>query len=306
MGMGKIITVKGSVEKESMGITYVHEHLIVKPNSEDKKYSDYTLNDIDKMKSEVNDFKKLGGNTIVEMTPINYGRDVLAYKKIAEENNINVICCTGFHKEEFIPSWVNIKSDEYIFNFLISEIRDGIDDNNIRPGVIKIGTSYNNITNNEKRIINIVSKVQKETGLPISTHCDKGTMGLEQTEILLKNGVNPDKIILGHIDSKMDIEYAKVLCSLGVNICIDHVGRDLDDNDDFRVKMIQYLVNQGYADKVVLSGDMGKKSYLKCYNGKPGFEYILKTFRTNLLKYVNSNAIEKIMIENPKRIFTIE
>lgn len=306
MYKGKIITVNGPIESGCMRVTYAHEHLIVKPNSKDEKYFDYTLDDIEKIQLEVNDFKNLNGNTIVEMTPINYGRDVLGYKRISQNSNINIICCTGFHKEEFMPEFIRRKSDEEIFDLLIKEVNEGIEGTGIRPGVIKIGTSYNNITNNEKRIINIVSKVQIETGIPISTHCDKGTMGVEQAEMLLENGVNPDKIILGHIDSKMDLEYAKKLCGLGVNICIDHVGRELDNEDEFRINMIQSLVNEGYADKIVLSGDMGKKSYLKCYNGKPGFEYILKTFKINLLKYIDSKDIEKIMVGNPKRIFTLE
>ena len=82
-------------------------------------------------------------------------------------------------------------------------------------------------------------------------------------------------MLLCHIDSRMDIEYAMKICELGANICLDHVGRELADRDQFRVEMITELVRAGFAGRVTLSGDMGKKGYLPAYGGKPGLAYIL-------------------------------
>ena len=64
----------------------------------------------------------------------------------------------------------------------------------------------------EEKAIRVAARAQRELGLPISTHCDKGTMGLEQAEILKSLGVDLSRVLLCHIDSRMDIEYAMKRC----------------------------------------------------------------------------------------------
>ncbi|MBA5850693.1 aryldialkylphosphatase [Clostridium sp. cel8] len=300
------ITVLGKVDTENLGVTYSHEHLIVKPNSDDPKYYDYTLDDINKSIEETFSFKRSGGKTVVEMTPINYGRDPNAYKKISEITGVNIICCTGFHKTEFLPDFVYNSKDEDIFNLLMKEINEGIEDTGIRPGVLKIGTSFNTINDIEKKLIGIVAKAHSCTGLPVSTHCDKGTMGVEQAQLLIKNGVNPERIVLGHVDIPKDIDYVKKLCSMGVNVQIDHVGRELDSKDSFRINMINDLVADGYVKQIFISGDMGKKDYFKSYGGKPGLEYIADELKYNLVEKIGIKNFNQIMIDNPKRFFKIQ
>ncbi len=89
-------------------------------------------------------------------------------------------------------------------------------------------------------------------------------------------------VLLGHIDSKHDIDYAKELCKRGAKICIDHVGRSLSDHDAFCVQLITELIEAGFVDHVVLSGDMGKTDNLLSYGGTPGFGYILTELKKNL------------------------
>lgn len=95
-------------------------------------------------------------------------------------------------------------------------------------------------------------------------------MGMDQLRLLEKHGVDPKNVLLCHIDSKMDTDYAIRLCREGATICLDHVGRELQDRDSYRVRMITALVEAGCVDHVTLAGDMGKKNYLPAYGGKPG------------------------------------
>ena len=105
--MTMINTVTGPVSAEALGITYIHEHLYVIPNAL-PEYYDYTLDNIDKSIAEAISFKNAGGQTLVDLTPINYGRSPLILKKIAESATINILFVTGFHKEEFQPKWLNL------------------------------------------------------------------------------------------------------------------------------------------------------------------------------------------------------
>ena len=236
-------------------------------------------------------------------TPINYGRNVKAYQRIAQATGVHVICCTGFHKQLFMPPWFGDKTDGELYDILMDEVTNGLDDTEIHPGVIKLGTSFEEVTAAEKRSIEAVARVHRDTGIPISTHCDKGTMGMDQLRLLEKHGVDPKNVLLCHIDSKMDTDYAIRLCREGATICLDHVGRELQDRDSYRVRMITALVEAGCVDHVTLAGDMGKKNYLPAYGGKPGFTYILTDLKAELLPYIGEENFHKMMVENPKRIF---
>ncbi|MDK2806085.1 MAG: 5-phospho-D-xylono,4-lactonase [Thermoanaerobacterium sp.] len=288
-----------------MGLTYSHEHLLLKPGTH-PKYRDYILDDPEKIIEEILSFKMAGGRTIIEMTPINFGREVFKYRDISERTGINVAFCTGFHKEEFIPLWVYTKTDKEIIDILLDEINHGVKGSGLKPAVLKFGTSFNRITEIEERVIKIIIKVHKITGLPISTHCDKGTMALEQAEILLENGVEPERVVFGHVDIQNDVEYLSRICSRGFNVLIDHLGRKENAGDAVKIDMIKSLIEMGYKDQIFLSGDMGKRSYLKSYGGNPGFEYILTNFREKLLlSGIDDDLINHFLIDNPKRLFCI-
>lgn len=236
------VTVCGPLNVNKLGVTYVHEHLMVKPQLPDEYYIPYTLDDEAASTEETRSFSAAGGETLVEMTPINYGRNVKAYQRIAQATGVHVICCTGFHKQLFMPPWFGDKTDGELYDILMNEVTNGLDDTEIHPGVIKLGTSFEEVTAAEKRSIEAVARVHRDTGIPISTHCDKGTMGMEQLRLLEKHGVDPKNVLLCHIDSKMDTDYAIRLCREGATICLDHVGRELQDRDSFRVRMVTALV----------------------------------------------------------------
>ena len=304
MGKSQVMTVSGFVDAEQLGTVYAHEHLIVQPQISEDQYILYTLKDEKASFKEAESFANAGGKTIVEMTPIYYGRDVWAYQRIAKEAGIYVVCCTGFHKELFMPPWFKEKKLSELYDLVVDEINNGMDGTLIQPGVIKMGTSFETITKQEEKSIEIVAKIHRDTGIPISTHCDKGTMGIEQLDMLEHYGVFPEEVLLGHIDSKHDIDYAKELCKRGATICIDHVGRCLSDKDAFCVRMITDLVEDGFADHVVLSGDMGKMDYLLAYGGTPGLKYILTDLKNTLLKHISEEDFWKMLIKNPQRFLS--
>ena len=301
--MGSVMTVCGRISDEKLGYTLPHEHLIVSPNLPDKKYDEYRLENIDLMYLEVEKFRKKYGETIVEMTPINYGRDPSKYKHISVKENINIICCTGFHKEEFLPEWIFEEDESIIINLLLKEVNEGIENSKIFPGVIKCGTSYNNITKTEEKVIKAVSKVHKLTKIPISTHCDKGTMILEQGELLVKCGVKPEHVLLGHTDVQTNINIQLEALKRGFNILIDHVGRELMNTDEDRIRKLELMINKGFMNQIFISGDMGKKEYITSYGGKPGLEYIFDSFKDKFNKEIGPKYFEIIMKNNPKRFF---
>lgn len=300
-----INSVCGEIPNSSLGTTYIHEHLYVYP-SEQLKYYDYTIDDIDRATAEAISFKNAGGNTLVDLTPINYGRSPMLLKKIAQAANVNILCITGFHKEEFQPKWLPEMSNQEIYDFLVHEILDGIGFDKIKPAAMKLGTSYNAVTESEKRIIDIEGNVQQDTHIPIVTHCDQGTMGVEQLKGLKAAGADLSHVCLSHVDLAEDVDYVERLADMGASVSFDHIGRHLADHDALRVKMLTRLVADGYGDRICLAGDMGRKKYYLAYGGKPGLKYILTDLKNDLLPHIGNEAYEKMVNSNPQKVLIRE
>ena len=156
----------------------------------------------------------------------------------------------------------------------------------------------------ERKCIQAVAKTHLLTGLKISTHCDKGTMGIEQLNILVENGVRPQDIILGHIDCSEDEEYIFDLLNLNVNVEIDHIGRTLR-HDKWVIELLKKVQSRNQLAQIFLSQDMGKKDYLHSYQGKPGLSYILNDFKKMFLTSFTEDDFSQILNKNPASFFKL-
>ena len=97
--MGFIRTLLGDIEPEKLGVTYSHEHIKCEPPYwKEKGEDDLLLDDFKKSLKEVEDFKKAGGNSIIDATVIDYGRDSNSVAKISQETGVHIVGTTGFNK----------------------------------------------------------------------------------------------------------------------------------------------------------------------------------------------------------------
>ena len=192
------------------------------------------------------------------------------------------------------------KSTEEISDILADDILEGRD--GIRAGFIKIGTYYNMIHPLEEKTAVAAAQAQKRCGAPIWGHTEAGTMGMELLDILARENVDFSTVALGHLDRNPDEYYLLKLADRGIYIQFDGPGKVKYYPDSIRVALIKSLISPGYADQLLISGDMGRASYLEGYGGGPGFRYIKTKFIPRLLdEGVDEDVIHKIFVENPKR-----
>lgn len=295
-----ITTIMGDVS--SIGKTYIHEHITLDLSSH-KKDPDTNYNDIDEVILELKEIQKKGIDTIVEVTNRGMGRDVLAMVEIVNKTGLNIIASTGFYKEPFLPQYYFNLSDKELIKMLIEDIEKGIEGTNIKAHVLgEIGTSYNEIKDTEKRLFNIISRVHLETGKPIFTHTTLGTMGLEQIEMLNDNGVDLEKVLIGHVDLNDDLDYHLRIADKGCYLGFDTIGKINYQSDENRIKLIKELVERGHEAQIVMSLDLTRKSHLKKYNGI-GYSYLIDVFMPNLVNCgVSLKIIDKFFIDNPNRL----
>jgi phosphotriesterase-related protein len=232
----------------------------------------------------------------------------------------HIVLTTGFQRGEFYDNrthWVATCSVEQIAEMLIKEIKEGLDKHSYngpivervsaKAGVIKVGSSYGVITPFEKKVFQAASIAQQETGAPIVTHTERGTMAMEQVNLLKEYGANLEKVILSHVQKNPDPYYHKKLVETGVTLCYDGPARVKYYSDNIIADLIYRLVEAGYQKHIVLSMDAGRASYQKAYGNGYGIDYMLTVFVPRLKEEgLSQKAIDDILINNPARLLAIE
>ncbi len=297
-----ISTVKGTIDKEELKKTYVHEHLCI-DLSHIKGDQDTNLNDIEGI---IDELKNSTVNSIVEVTNIGMGRNIEVLKYISEKTGINIIPSTGFYKEPFLPKEIYEMDYKDIGRIIIREITEGIDDTNIKAHVIgEVGTSKDEIKPMELKVLQSAIYAHLETGHPIFTHTSLGTMALEQLNLFKKHNVNMSKVLIGHLDLRCDYDYHLTIADSGCYIGFDTIGKTNYEKDEVKIQHIKHLINRGHLNQIVLSQDITRKSHLKKHGGI-GYDYITESFIPKALREgITEAQIEQILVENPKRLLEV-
>ncbi|MED1421356.1 phosphotriesterase family protein [Bacillus smithii] len=321
-----IQTVTGELAPEQLGKTLMHEHFFFdyagfQGDRTLAGRSKETL--LEEASHAAAIMKKHGVKTVIDPTPSDCGRDATILKALSERSGIHIICASGYYYEgEGGPAYFKFRqalgtAEQEIYDLLKTEVTEGIEGTGIKAGVIKLASSKDRITPYERMFFVAAAQVQKETGVPIVTHTQEGTMGPEQAKLLVENGGIPEKIIIGHMCGNNDIDYQLRTLDYGVNVAFDRFGlQNLvgAPTDDRRIGTFMGLIALGFEDRLFLSHDtvnvwLGRppqmppemKEALK--NWQPGhlFENILPKMKQGGL---TDEQIDKIFVRNIQRVFS--
>ena len=181
-----------------------------------------------------------------------------------------------------------------------------------KAGVIKAGTGYANISDYELKTMKVAALTQKETGVPISIHTQLGTMGYEDAQYLIKQGADPEHVIICHVQKDPDRFYHKKILDTGVYICYDGPDRAKYYPDSVHVDNLKWLIEHGYQKKILLSMDAGRASYQKYHMAKSGKEangisYLITRFTDEMREAgISDEAIQDLLINNAAKAFAFK
>lgn len=288
-----VMTVTGPVEVETLGITTIHEHMIVDGSANYKPPDDPELRkmaesplrmdtigwarkvgwghldncyrlDVDEAIEEINHFKSAGGQTVVDQTPAGTSRDPKALRKIAEATGLNIIMGGGYYEEVQHPEYIKERTVDDIANEIIREINVGVDGTEIRMGIIgEVGTG-NPVTSDEEKVLRASAKAQASTGTPLSIHHNIwGRHGPKVLSIAKEEGADLNHTLISHVDldARCDLSYYEAIASTGAYLGFDTFGQ----TDAYQYKNIQrpgrvYPTDYERAENVAKAVEAG---YLK-------------------------------------------
>ena len=314
--MKQVQTVLGPVPIEQLGVTLMHEHLVIGwPGWIFDPLARFDRMRITSMLIErLHELKALGVSTFVDPCPIELGRNPELAAEVAEATGMHIICATGLYTNRLgIPVYFRQRSVDEIAEIFTRELTEGIGSSGIRAGLIKCATGLDEITRHEEKCLRAAGRAHRATGAPVLTHTESATMGNEQLDILASEGVDFGRVIIGHSCGTANLEYHLSLLDRGAFLGFDRFGLEALFPDRFRIAALAGLLAIGYARQIILSHD-----HVGCFLGRPpsrapesqrGLE---KWSYTHLFKEVlpklrtigvSEMQIQTMLVENPRRIF---
>ena len=269
-----------------------------------------TLDDFDTQLSEVMEFKKAGGGTIVDVSNFGLTRNPQGLKRISETSGLNVVMGAGWYQKMFHPRDMSVRTVEELTDIIVHDITVGVNNTNLRAGIIgEIGVEGRPLTDNEIKSTRASARASVLTGAPMSFHMGGGTPEEKQRilDIVQEEGVDLNHVVMGH-NGVGNVELMKRITDRGAYIEFDFMGMGpqsvTPQATEKLAQNIATLVNGGLTERILVGHDVCTQLQLK-KNGGGGFGYISNSLIPALkAKGVSDAAIQKIMVENPRRVLT--
>jgi phosphotriesterase-related protein len=343
---GKVQTVLGPIEPSEMGVTLTHEHIFidlscyyVEPEEASLRwYRDkpYTIDMVGKttaiwylntdnvhlldeaeVTAAIDKYRLAGGNTVVDVTNPDIGRDPLALARISRATGLNIVMGAGHYVPVAHPADMDERSEDSIYERLVRDVTVGVGDTGIKSGVIGELGNVHPLTDNQTKVLRAAGRAHAETGCPVLIHPGHHEDShLSILEILDRAGCPPERVIMGHLDWSIDAfdvltRIAETGCFLEYDVfgfeasSLGYLGGYLDPlSDAQRITHLEFLVGSGYGDKITVGQDVCMKWFRAEYGGK-GYAHILENIVPRMRARGWTQAqLDDMLIHNPAKALT--
>lgn len=245
---------------------------------------------------------KFGLSLVVEQTCRGMGRNVAALARVSAASGVAVVAATGWYYEPFHPPDVRRADVGRLVETLTRDVEDGIGPARIRPGLIgEVGSHGEHPSAPERRTLTAAARVAARTGLSVATHTRLGRGGPAQLALLTAQGLAPHRIAIGHQDLLDAPAVHRRLAAEGAYVAFDTVGKTAYQDDATRLRLLLALVDAGHADRVLLSCDISRHTYLTCRGGQ-GYGHVFRSFLPRVRAAgVGDDLVDLMTRRNPLR-----
>jgi phosphotriesterase-related protein len=320
MRAGEVQTFRGPVPVDRLGTTLIHEHVFVGHPELDLNLPHPEWSEDEAIETAVAGFERLwdlGVRTVVDLTVLGLGRDVARVRRVAERTRMQLVASTGYYTPDVLPAYFHthgpgrlVGGPDPLLELFLRDIEDGIAGTDVRAGMLKVVTDEPGLTPDVRRVMDTAATAHRRTGVPITTHTHAPSRnGCDQLSFFLQRGVSPGRLVIGHCGDSQDLGYLRGLMDAGATIGMDRFGMEHVLPDEARLSTLLTLLQEGYADRMVLSQDAAffsrvtPPSWRAAHTPNWTMENIPTRIVPQLLDAgVTPDQVHQLMVLNPSRI----
>jgi 5-phospho-D-xylono-1,4-lactonase len=313
--LNTVRTVLGDVPKERLGRCDYHEHLFqISPLLVGDE-----LDDEQASMQEAESLRRAGIDAFVDATPTGLGRNPGAVARISHSTGLAVVHVSGAHHQGHYGSthWLLEADEGDLVNRFLADVLDGLPAEDgpsrsdpavgptgdpVRAGMLKAGIGYWRISPFERRVLAAVTSAARLTGVAVMVHLEHGSATWELLDILTKGGLTPDRVVLAHIDRNLDPGLHAELTLAGAYLGYDGMARHREAPESAIIDCLERVVATGDGSRLVLGGDVARRTRYLAYGGMPGLEYLPRRFLPRLRDRLGSDVVDQLLIDNPGRL----
>jgi phosphotriesterase-related protein len=267
MTVSTVQTIRGPIESDQLGWTLSHEHLTAGGAGMERLPWIYDESEAVAANVEaLGRVKAAGINSLIDLTPLDLGRQISLFQRIAEaDTGVNIVCATGVYR--WVPMYYLRREIDEIADSFVRELRDGIEGSGIRPGIIKLawdleyrmaeGRPGFTPRDGLERTARAAARAAKAAGVPISCHTlATDELGTPLLDIFEDEGLDLRAVTIGHSNDSADLDYLKGLAARGATVGLDRFGALYPEEERVRrAALALALAQAGYAEQVSLGHD---------------------------------------------------
>lgn len=312
--MATVSTVLGPVDTSELGFTLSHEHLATGSAGMRHTYPEFfdregTIEDAAAALKQAYDE---GVRSYIDPTTFDLGRDIGMMQEVSRQSGVHIIPATGSHQA--IPRVFRSASPDAIAPLYIREVEEGIEGTGVKAAIIKSASDRGGMTEQEVVVLRAVARASKHTGAPVYTHTwSPDRVGEQQIRVLEEEGVDLERVYIGHSNDTHDIDYILGLLRKGVWVGLDrfpggrYPGVPLWQE---RTEIVKRLVDEGWAHRIMLGHDHSvprgqptPEMREQRANYQPeGYSFISRRVLPYLRELgASEEDIQTIMVDNPRR-----
>jgi len=298
--VGKIQSVTGPVEPTRLGPTLVHEHILVDFIGADKVSPErYDADEVfARMLPYLRDLKATGIKTLAECTPEYLARDPALLKRLSEASGVRILTNTGWYKDPFLPPFAHEATAEQIAGRWIREATEGIGEERIKPGFIKIAANEGDLSDIQRKIVTAAALTSKATGLAIASHTTQGVTALQELDVLAELGVPASRFIWVHADAEPNQALHFQAAERGAWIEYDGIRVA---NAEQRLPLVQEALKR-IPDQLLISQDAGWYHVGEPNGGEVApLDWLPRHFAPRL----GEAERERVLVTNPAKAFAV-
>jgi phosphotriesterase-related protein len=316
--MSTVETVRGPVDVDRLGPTLMHEHVFVLGAEAMQNfghfwgahYWDEEVRVADAI-AKLQQLRDGGIETIVDPTVVGLGRFVPRLQRINAEVDLNIVVATGVYAFMELPMFLSNRSDEWLAELFVRELREGIDDTGVKAAFLKCAVEKHGLIGDVPRVLAAIAAAAVETGAPVMVHTNAPAQtGLIALETLTNTGVEPKRIVIAHAGDSNDLAYLRAIADTGASLGCDRFNIPHFNPDANRIETLTALVAEGYTGSVHLGHDGA--CFYDFMVGNPWFAdehsdylHISNTIVPQLLAAgVTQAQIDEMFVDNPRRFFS--